>query len=175
MWKPRSWNKQESWGGWHSSSERFQGLWLSPVELYAWELSFLFKMLPLPLPSITNPDIHLWAGLLGAQSYLRNAGGVPGHLWRMPDLARCSIYLLLTPTPNDVKQQPIYYAYDFVGQEFRQSTVGVAYLHFTMLGASKVAPVVRDSWDQRTRALCLGLQFCLLLDSPPHTSIVSGG
>lgn len=93
----------------------------------------------------------------------------------MPDLARCSIYLLLTPTPNDVKQQPIYYAYDFVGQEFRQSTVGVAYLHFTMLGASKVAPVVRDSWDQRTRALCLGLQFCLLLDSPPHTSIVSGG
>lgn len=136
-------------------------LTLSPVELCAWALSFLFKMLLLPLPFITNPDIHRWASLLGAQSYLRNAGGVPGHLWRLPNPARCSIYLLLTPTPDDMKQQLIYYAHDFVGQEFRQSTVGVAYLHSTMLGASRVAPIVRDSWDQCTRAICLGLQFCL--------------
>ena len=65
------------------------------------------------------------------------------------------VFLLSVADPrhNSLKQKPFYYAHDFVGQEFRQGTVGVAYLYFITFEASGVALMVRDGWNRYTTAM----------------------
>ena len=95
----------------------------------------------------------------------------------LKSLARCSFYLLLTPRHNSLKQKPFYYARDFVGQEFRQGTVGVAYLYFITFEASVVALMVRDGWDRYTTtmfeasilAVARFFPYHLLLPQHTHT------
>ena len=113
-------------------------------------------------PSHHHQHRHSSVGrLLGAQSHLRGWRWTRSLLKTLKSPASCSFYLLMTPRHNGLKQKPFYYAHDFVGQEFRQSTVGVAYLYSVMLGASGVVLIVRGGWDPCARAICLGLPFCL--------------
>lgn len=101
--------------------------------------------------------------LLRAQSFF--GLGVGGWGWTRSLLktdrsqARCSVYLLLTTGHKGMKQQPFYYACNFLVQEIKQGMVEMVYLFSTMFGAYKVVLIVRDSWARCPRAVCLGFSF----------------